>query len=165
MAITIEGAKKIAAKKLGITFNRYIGFEKQGLKYCCGCKKWHSKKRFHKDRSRTDGLTAQCIDWRSSTSRRLYQKRPQPLPGRRYAPARDGDKKQAQGRVNHLIAVGILPSPKVLPCNKCGHIYKKNGMRHDYHHYQGYRAEHHETVEVLCRSCHTKEDRNGKNKD
>ena len=165
MAITIEGAKKIAAKKLGITLNRYLGFEKSGFKYCCGCKKWHAKNRFKKDKSRTDGLSAQCSSWRSLLSRRLYVKRPRPKPGRRFIAARNGDIKQAGRRVNHLIAVGLLSSPRTLPCNECGHAYRKGGMRHDYHHYKGYSSEHHETVEVLCRSCHSKRGHNGKDKD
>ena len=70
-------------------------------------------------------------------------------------PSRDGDKKQARRRVNYLVDIGLLPDPDDVPCVDCGHL-GADGPRHEYDHYLGYSAEHHEDVEAVCSGCHHK---------
>ena len=156
MAQTIEGAKKVAAKKAMVSvavYNRFIG---QGNKWCSGCKKWHARISLGKDSSRFDGLAAQCILWRKKIYSDTYVPKP-PLPnGRKFSPPRDGDKSQARHRINYYVVLGLIPSPNSLPCHDCGHIYKPGKIRHEYGHYKGYGAAHHEDVQSVCRICHTK---------
>lgn len=68
--------------------------------------------------------------------------------------ARDGDSKQAQRRVNHLVALELIPRPNALLCADCGHEWTLGQLRHEYDHYLGYSAEHHEDVEAVCTPCH-----------
>jgi hypothetical protein len=58
------GIAKVAAKRLGITFDSYVEHLKSGLKHCCKCKKWKSRKSFGKDSTRHDGLDATCLKCR-----------------------------------------------------------------------------------------------------
>lgn len=74
------------------------------------------------------------------------------LAGRRHVGARDGDKKQARRRVNHLVAIGVFVRPELVPCVDCGHI--GNDRKHEYDHFLGYGAEHHEHIHALCKPCH-----------
>ncbi len=67
---------------------------------------------------------------------------------------RDGDFKQARGRVNHLVNVGLLPDPNDVPCADCGHVFAVGERRHEYDHHHGYDAQHHECVESVCTTCH-----------
>lgn len=69
-------------------------------------------------------------------------------------PARDGDGRQARRRVNYLVETGLLAAPNTVPCADCGHVWREGEKRHEFDHYLGYAAEHHETVEVVCSSCH-----------
>ena len=73
-------------------------------------------------------------------------------------PSRDGDKKQARRRVNYLVDIGLLPDPDDVPCVDCGHL-GADGPRHEYDHYLGYEAVHHEDVEPVCSSCHHERER------
>jgi hypothetical protein len=41
-----------------------------------------------------------------------------------------------------------------LTCIDCGHIWNPGERRHEYDHYLGYDAEHHEHVEPVCSRCH-----------
>ena len=153
VAQTKEGAKKSAARRRGLTLEEFQAKLDEGLKWCTGCKAWHPRSAFQVDNSRGDSLACVCKAWRRTHYRRVYKPRPRPKPGRRYIDARDGDKKQARSRVNHLVAVGVLPDPNTLPCTDCGQI-RHDDRRHEYDHYMGYAAEHHETVEPVCSSCH-----------
>lgn len=49
-----------AASRIGITLTEYDAKTTAGLKWCTGCKDWHSRRAFAKDRSRGDGLKATC---------------------------------------------------------------------------------------------------------
>lgn len=72
--------------------------------------------------------------------------------GRRFKAARDGDKRQARRRVNHLVAVGVLPKPSAVACVDCEHI--GDDVAHEYDHHLGYFAEHHVHVQAVCKPCH-----------
>ncbi len=125
-----------------------------GFSWCCKCKQYKSHQSFGKESSRWNGLDAKCISCRAGMSRKgkvAPKDRVHPQ-GRRFVKPRDGDKKQARGRVNHLVRIGHLPSPNSLPCVNCRH--EGSDRRHEYHHYLGYDAEHHEDVVVLCSFCH-----------
>lgn len=150
MANTIEGVKKVAAKLIGVSYETYMLHITAGDKWCTGCKAWHPVIAFQKDLSRGDGLSAVCTDKRRELNKQRYTPRPRPPRGRRYAPARDGDRLQARGRVNHLMRMGILPSPKTTPCSQCGTTQK----RREYHHHRGYAAAFHDDVILLCLTCH-----------
>lgn len=75
-------------------------------------------------------------------------------PGPKVKPARDGDSAQAQRRVNFAVAAGELPRPSSLPCADCGSRWGDGDRRFEYHHHQGYAADHHFTVVALCPPCH-----------
>lgn len=148
------GVEKTSAARIGVTLEEYRERVAAGGKWCGGCKAWHDRSEFAADRSRYDGLTANCREYRLRRSRERYQPRPRPLKGRRYAAARDGDQRQARGRVNYLVDAGLIPDPNDLPCADCGHVYTPEGRRHEYDHYLGYAPEHHEDVEAVCTTCH-----------
>lgn len=154
MAITKQGARKIAAMKAGVSVVEYDQRIKTGHKWCSGCKQWHLSKKFGKDRTRWDGAAAQCKEYRNITNRGAYVRKPGPVKGRSFIPARSGDKKQARRRINYFVEAGIIPHPNDLPCADCGDIWKEGGKRHEYDHYLGYAAKNHESVQPLCSGCH-----------
>ena len=71
-------------------------------------------------------------------------------------PPRAGDKIQARARINTQVQNGLRPHPSTLACVDCGHL--GDDLRHEYDHYKGYAAEHHEDVEPVCTKCHTQRD-------
>lgn len=151
---SVVGARKAAARRVGLTLTEYDARVLAGLKWCIGCKDWHPVEDFAVDRSRGDGRMPTCFDARRARYRATYVPSPRPEPGRRYAEARDGDTKQARGRVNYLITAGLLPAPNGVPCVDCGHVWAPGKCRHEYDHHLGYAAEHHEDVEAVCMYCH-----------
>lgn len=151
MAGTTEGAEKRAAQNAGVSLTEYRRLRSVGLKYCTRCKIWEPVSGFGLDPSRNDGLAAACRQSRGHHSRSAYTPRARKR-GKRLVEPRDNDRKQARGRVNHLVTVGVLPRPGSLPCKDCGHIGE--GRRHEYDHYLGYSPEHHEDVEAVCSKCH-----------
>jgi hypothetical protein len=143
-----------AAARLGISLDEYDERRAAGEKWCGGCRAWQRRDEFGVDNSRGDGLAKWCKSYTSTKTRSTYQPRPRPQAGRRYAAARDGDQKQARGRVNHLVNVGILPDPNNVPCTDCGHVWMDGERRHEYDHHLGYAAERHEDVQSVCTTCH-----------
>lgn len=156
MAGSQEGSRRGAATKMGISYQDYVRCLNLGLVWCYACSSWRVNSAFAKDGSRSVGLSKRCRKCTSEYSRARYKPKPRER-GRRYVAARDGDKVQARGRVNHLVRVGVIPDPDDLPCEKCGHV-AGDGKRHEYDHYLGYGANHHEDVTVLCTKCHTAKD-------
>lgn len=155
MVQTIAGAQKAHSRRFGIAVEEYRYRINHGEKWCTGCKAWHEKSAFGIDRSRADGLATIC----AASRRRLRKERYQPKPqvdrrGRQFVMPRDGDRKQARRKVNHLVDVGLLPDPNDVACMDCGHLRRTDGRRHEYDHYLGYGTEHHEHVQVVCSSCH-----------
>lgn len=148
------GVLKIAAKKAGVTFEVYQEKLRLGLKWCGLCRIFHPLDDFVSDTSRYDGRSARCRNSRNQRSKELYVPRPGPDPGRSFVPARHGDKKQARRRVNYLVEAGLIPRPSSLPCHDCGQVWAPRRRRHEYDHYLGYAAEHHEDVQCVCTSCH-----------
>lgn len=155
MAQTKEGALLCAANKIGVAVEEYKAKRDAGLKFCMLCREWHSVAEFGKDAHRHDGLASACKKSRQHLGRKRYTPKPRER-GRRFVPVRDGDKKQARYWVNHLIRVGILPRPNDVPCADCGHEFKTGERRHEYDHFMGYTAQHHETVEAVCTRCHAR---------
>ena len=152
MAQTASGAIKIAAQRIGISEREYREHLVKGEKWCMTCHSWHLRQAFGVDRSRGDGLASACKEAKNKTHRSEYSPRPRPLPGRVFVPFRSGDKKQARSRINHLVNIGLLPDPNTIQCCDCAHL--GGGRRHEYDHYLGYSAEHHEHVQVVCSRCH-----------
>ena len=157
MAQTKTGALKQAAHRIGLTVEQYL--EKiQSENYCNRCKAWLPKTQFCADKSRSTGLHKNCNQCRSAANKARYTPKPRPKPGRYFVAPRDGDEKQARRRVNYLVESGLIPHPNSLPCAECGHMYVEGERRHEYDHYLGYAAEHHEKVKALCTTCHFKSD-------
>ena len=152
MGGTRSGAHKAAAARLGISLQEYSGRLQRGEKWCLRCPGWHPLSAFGKDSSRGDGFASACRDSRNQAGRKGYIAKPRPQPGRRFVDARGGDKIQARRRVNFLVEAGLISSPNANPCNDCGHMGP--GKRHEYDHFKGYAAEHHESVEAVCTTCH-----------
>ncbi|MFD3516289.1 HNH endonuclease [Streptomyces sp. NPDC058657] len=66
-----------AATRIGVSLAEYDTKLAAGLKWCTGCKEWHTRQAFAKDRTRWDGLKAAC-------TARTPRKRPGPtIPERR----------------------------------------------------------------------------------
>ena len=155
MAITKEGAIKVAAKKAGISVAEYTLLKDQGLHRCTTCKQWKPSSLFNNDASRHNGLVPSCRDCQRMRSRSKYVISERTIQkGRRFVEARSGDRLQARRRVNYLVEQGLLANPNTLPCYDCNHI--GNEKRHEYDHYMGYGQEHQECVQVVCVSCHKK---------
>ena len=55
-----QGVLKIAAKRIGISFEEYLEKRSQGLKWCTKGKHWQSLSEFCSDSSRGDGLKSTC---------------------------------------------------------------------------------------------------------
>lgn len=68
MAQTTEGARKVAARRLGLTLAEYEARQAGGLKHCTKCKDWKSIASFNMDKSRRDGLAAKCRRCNSGSS-------------------------------------------------------------------------------------------------
>ncbi len=161
MGVTKEGAIKIAAQKIGISVAVYEDQIQCGLKWCYRCKSWKFRDNYSSDRSRGDGLKADCRQCSKVRYIKSYQPKPKRVfKGRSFTPARDEDKKQARRRINYFVESGIIEQPNNLPCADCGHIYVEGGPRHEYDHYLGYAAENHEKVEAVCSGCHHKREIN-----
>jgi hypothetical protein len=153
----INWHRKTAATRLGITEEAYEAKQAQQLKWCTACKAWHPKTKFGNDTSRGDKLAAKCKDSQRTGRRVGWHGQPaiNPLtgrPGPAPHPPRDGDKKQARRRINVAVRSGRLPHPNTLRCADCDHLGPDR--RHEYDHFLGYAAEHHEHVEPVCSSCH-----------
>jgi hypothetical protein len=160
MGQTKEGALKGFRNRNNIGVDEFQNNLSAGLKWCFGCKTWHEKNNFGSDRSRDDGLAASCKKYRRLIFSKTYSKKlfKTTTRGLRFVPVRDGDKKQARRRVNHLVEAGMLSNPNEIPCTDCGHL-NTNDVRHEYDHYLGYKAEYQETVEAVCTQCHHKRER------
>ncbi len=140
MAITLAGAQKIAAQKIGISLEEYLGNIQNGFKWCFRCRTWQRQISFQRDRSRGDGLKADC----------------KPCQKKRKRPKQDYTLPQHQARYQVMVAVRYkrLPPAKSLPCTDCNQIWQEGLPRHEYDHYKGYAAEHYLTVQVVCQRCH-----------
>lgn len=146
MAQTKDGAIKVAAKKAGLSVEKYIEFISSGLKKCTICKEWKNIDDFSNDRSRADGHSSRC----DNCSKALW--RIKSMNSNKRIKRRDGDKEQAKARINQDIKAGLRPDPDTLFCSLCGH--KGKDRRHEYHHIQGYSVMHHYDVLPLCSKCH-----------
>ena len=147
-----RGSVVIAARRVGCSEETYVRNLVSGRKWCYLCKQWHARGQFGKERSRSDGLAPICRASRSTRQKERYVPVPRPDQGRRHKPARSGDKGQANGRISYLVSIGKLPRPSNLVCHDCGHIGKDR--KHQYDHFLGYAAEHHECVQPVCTKCH-----------
>jgi hypothetical protein len=148
------GARKTAAARVGLAVNEYMDRLGAGLLHCWHCNVWHAVDDFGKDATRWSGHASACRRSVNAASKASYKPLPRPEPGRRFAAPRDGDRMQARGRVNYLVDAGLIPDPNDLPCADCGHKHAAGECRHEYDHHLGYAAEHHESVEAVCSSCH-----------
>lgn len=149
---TTDGARKGAAKRLGVAADEYRARLAAGSKWCFRCRSWHPKRDFGRDRSREDGLSASCL----ASGRVKVRRSRRGIPGRRgwLAPTRGGDRMQARRRINYLVEQGRLPRPVDLPCIDCGDMAFAGRHRHEYDHARGYGAQDQLYVEPVCARCH-----------
>ena len=154
MSQTKLGALKISAATAGVAVAEYVRLRDSGMKFCGIDRIWHPISAYARDSSRSDGLVPVCREAKSRVARSTYVARPRPYPGRSFVPARSGDRKQARRRVNYFVDAGLIPDPNDLPCTDCGHVWTEGAKRHEYDHYLGYEAEHHEYVQAVCSTCH-----------
>lgn len=122
-------------------------------KWCTRCKTMHHISAFRTDRHRPSGLTGACRSSLASAQKQRHVRKPR-VHGRRFNPPRDGDKRQARHRISQMVRFGMLPIADSVACIDCGHIGPDR--THGYDHHLGYAAEHHESVEVVCTTCHHK---------
>lgn len=118
VAGSAAGAEKTAASRIGVTVAEYRRHRGAGEKWCRGCRAWHPRESFGRDRHRGDGRKATCRDFDGRRHRETY--RPIPLekrrrPGPPPSEPREGDTKQARHRVNALVEAGRLPRPNESP--------------------------------------------------
>lgn len=151
MAQTIEGARKIAAIKAGVSYEEYESRVSNGEKWCYRCKTFHFKKVFGIDRTRYDGLSSACLD---SKRAKVKKNRSKFHKHGWLKPTRDNDKLQARRRINYLVESGSIPHPETLPCLDCWDAIWANSYRHEYDHARGYVGENQLYVEVVCSRCH-----------
>lgn len=123
-------------------------------KKCSKCKAVKSVTEFQIDKSRNDGRTYLCKVCISRRHKENYQPKPRPPKGRVFVKPRDGDKKQARRRVNHLVESKLIPHPNAIDCVDCGHVWSDGERRHEYDHYLGYDGVNHENVQAVCSTCH-----------
>ncbi len=155
MPQTKAGALKSAASHYGISVDELVRLRDAGLRRCSNCKRWKALQDFHINPKQSQGRSNICRrcekQRRDDTYFPLPQDQCKHFRGHR-VPARDGDRIQAEHRVNHEVDIGHRPDPDELPCSQCGHL--GSDVRHNYHHHVGYASEHHLDVVVLCVKCH-----------
>jgi hypothetical protein len=162
MTQTKYGALKRMSNTAGLSVEEFSSHLEKDQKWCLACRTWHKLEEFGLDSNRTDGRVPSCKKSRNEYARIRYNPKTHPNRGRRFIPARDGDKRQAKARINYFVDSHLIPDPNSLSCANCGHGWKIGERRHEYHHYLGYAAENHEKVIVLCSKCHHRDaiDRN-----
>ena len=129
-------------------------------KACSRCGERKPVTGFARDRSRPDGYTYWCTSCRNARNREKYERKSFPGPfGPPPDAPRDGDVRQARKRVNQLVLSGRIPAPNTIPCADCGHVWRPGERRHEYDHHLGYAAEHHQSVESVCTTCHHERER------
>jgi hypothetical protein len=153
MAGNHTGVIKTAAKRIGISVAVYLANIETGLKWCCKCRQWRQRLDFAKCSSESDGLQGECLNCNGKRRETRIRSGRGKLASLRTT-ARDGDKKQANARVQRLVDAGVIPHPRSVPCFDCGHL--GSDRRHDYDHYLGYSVEHFEDVQAVCVKCHIK---------
>ncbi len=152
------GVEKVAAARIGCSHAIWLQQRALGLRWCTRCKEWHAASVFGEDRTRGDGLAAHCLASRHTGNPIGWHGTPpiNPATGRSGPapyPPRHSDKKQARQRINVEVREGRRPHPNTLPCADCGHVWTKDGRRHEYIHHLGFAAEHHYDVISCCTSC------------
>ncbi len=163
MAGTHDGAKKSAARRLGLSLPAYEALLQKGQKWCSRCREWHARSAFLVDASRYDGLAASCRSARKTHYRASYvRKGRKPRLCSEHVAGRDNDKKQARRRVNAEVEAGLRPHPNTIPCTDCGHVWRPGERRHEYDHYLGYDARYHRKVQAVCTRCHRRRDAKGR---
>ncbi len=153
--------KQLAARA-GVTVEALEDHVLRGRKWCYACDHWLPADDYGSDRGRYDGRSPTCKNCRNDRARKRYEPKARKQ-GQRFIPARNGDAKQARSRINYFVEVGLIPAPNDLPCTDCGHVYREGGKRHEYDHYNGYGAAHHEDVEAACSGCHYERERSRRN--
>jgi hypothetical protein len=122
---------------------------------CSSCSETKPLESFALDKTHANGRTSVCRDCRNAKQRAKYVRKPAcSRRGVLLAQTRNGDKKQARRRINHLVETGQLPRPEDLGCMDCGDAQGFNAARHEYDHARGYDGANQLYVEPVCSVCH-----------
>lgn len=141
---------------------KYVERHQNGEKYCSKCQRWLKPEDFNIDRSRWDNRHSICQECRKRAHRKNYEPKQSTLkPGPNRKEPEDGNRKQANKRINHDVENCQRPHPNNLHCAFCGH--KGDDKRHEYHHHMGYGKLHHYDVLPLCTECHREVHENEQN--
>lgn len=77
MSQTTLGAKRLAAKRYGLTLEEYLRHILLDLAHCGVCKEWKPRSSFPRDCTRNDGLARRCKPCCAALHRAKYvRKRP-----------------------------------------------------------------------------------------
>lgn len=162
------GIQKIAAKKIGVTFEQYI--EKIKLsKWCTSCKSWQPFTKFSIDNSRGDKRCAKCHNCtRAKTPYSSLKGRISTFKGKHHthetkqilSKQRKGNKSPMEGK-NHSIEVRIkiskilrIRSAKGKNCHsyKDGKLVERKGVRHSSN-YKRWRFDVFARDQFTCKKC------------
>ena len=138
-----EGALRTASARVGIPVAEYQARVDAGEKWCIGCKDWHSRSNFQRDRTRGDGLKARCV----AACR-----------GQKRFP-RGAAQEAAHKAVEVAVRFRRISRANDLPCTDCGDEWAPGERRHEYDHYLGYAPEHRLDVQPVCTTCHADRER------
>ncbi len=136
------GARKVAARRRGLTLDQYEARLASGLKWCTRGKHWRPGVQFMSDVSRGDGLSTDCAACK--VRHNIVRRRQEP------------EKKSARNRVHNRIKKGRWKNASAYPCFDCGRVWKDGDRPHEYDHHRGYAPEHGIDVQPVCRACHVK---------
>ncbi len=170
--LTKIGALKIAAKKVGISFEEYQVKTESGLKWCGTGRHFVPIEEFGFNKLKYDNREPQCLVCSHVKVRINTKGRVSTFKGRSHTPeskekmaqahtgslnhhSKGGVKRMkttraailARRQVNHAIQAGELPRPDTLLCAQCGK------QAREYHHHLGYAPEHWLDVIPVCSSC------------
>jgi len=172
-----KGVIRVAAKRIGISFEQYQKFISEGFKWCYACQTWQVRENFGKNRVTGDGLSPRCF----RCCRVIEKKSRRGIPSfkkgipmgeeskKKMSESHKGDKNhmwkggisyrkyprnplktEANRAVNHAVESGRLAKATLLPCFDCGQSAK------EYHHSRGYKKSNWFDIQALCVKCHRK---------
>jgi len=81
---SFTGVQKIAAKKIGITYEDYL-VKIESEKWCTTCKSWQPRTSFNIDKSRGDGLAAKCHNCIRVKEKKCWKGRVSTFKGKRHS--------------------------------------------------------------------------------
>lgn len=104
------GVLKASARRIGISFDKYLARVRAGEKYCWRCRSWKPSTAFNVDRSKADGHTASCQSCRRKP-KQLRLIRPTPAEDARLRYATDPEHRFRRRQHSHSRQRSVAPLP------------------------------------------------------